>query len=595
MPGAARVDQAERNLALEEDLHHLAELRAAKEAAEAAQLRSAFLAEASALLTASLDYEDTLASLARLSVPRVADYCVLYEMEEDEIRQVAWAHVDPAKEPLLARIGELYRTSTDRKESFIARAISTGAPVLIPRSSLEIAKITTQELELLDIYRRLDPVSVLVLPLAARDQKLGALFLATAAESQRVYGPADEELGRELATRAAVAMDNARLYREAQRANAAKDRFLATLSHELRTPLAPVLAVISALESDPALRERIGGALAVVRRNVELEARLIDDLLDLTRITRGKLDLHPQPANLREIVAHGLQSCSAQEDSESKWIAIETDFAASDHSVCADTPRLTQVFWNLLKNALKFTPDGGAIRVSSRNEAVAGREGVTVEISDTGIGIDPDLLPRIFDAFEQGARSITRRFGGLGLGLAISKALVDLHGGRISVASGGAGQGTTFTVWLPLLRHRDTAAEAGQAEGPSSPPVAEPVAGRPLRILLVEDHPDTADAMAELLDILGHRVTVARDVTSGLIAAEQALAGPGLDLVISDIGLPDGSGLDLMRVLSDRFGLRGIALSGYGTEKDVHESLAAGFSLHLTKPVDLQRLRSALV
>jgi signal transduction histidine kinase len=594
MPGVADVDPAERNLNLEGDLHHLAELRAAKEAAEAAQRRSAFLAEASALLTASLDYADTLASLARLSVPRVADYCVLYEMEEDEIRQVAWAHVDPAKEPLLARIGERYRVSPDRKESLIARAIGTGAPVLIPRSSLEIAKTMTTDPELLEIYLRLDPFSVLVLPLAARDQKLGALFLATA-ESGRSYGPADEELGRELATRAAVAMDNARLYREAQRANAAKDQFLATLSHELRTPLSPVLAIVSALESDPALREQIGGALAVVRRNVELEARLIDDLLDLTRITRGKLDLHLQPADLREIVAHGLQSCSAQEDSESKWIAIETDFAAGDHSISADTPRLTQVFWNLLKNALKFTPDGGAIRVRSRSETVAGREGVAVEISDTGIGIDPDLLPRIFDAFEQGARSITRRFGGLGLGLAISKALVDLHGGRISVASGGAGQGTTFTVWLPLLRHQRHQATAPEAGAEGASPAVEPAAGGSLRILLVEDHPDTAAAMAELLEILGHRVTVARDVASGLTAAEQALAGSGLDLVISDIGLPDGSGLDLMRVLSDRYGLRGIALSGYGTEKDVHESRAAGFSLHLTKPVDLQRLRSALV
>lgn len=592
MPGSAQVDQEERNLDLQEDLHHLNELRAAKEAAEAAQLRSAFLAEASALLTASLDYEDTLASLARLSVPRVADYCVLYEMEEDEIRQVAWAHVDPVKEPLLARIGERYRTSPGRKGSFVARAIGTGAPVLIPRSSLEIAKTTTIDPELLEIYLRLDPVSVLVLPLAARDQKLGALFLATA-ESRRVYGPADEELGRELATRAAVAMDNARLYREARRANAAKDQFLATLSHELRTPLAPVLAIISALESDPALCERIGGALAVVRRNVELEARLIDDLLDLTRITRGKLDLHLQPADLREIVAHGLQSCSAQEDDGSKWIAIETDFAAGDHAVCADTPRLTQVFWNLLKNALKFTPDGGAIRVSSRSETVAGREGVAVVIADTGIGIDADLLPRIFDAFEQGARSITRRFGGLGLGLAISKALVDLHGGRISVESAGPGAGTMFTVWLPLLRDQATAPEAGGAEILS--PAAEPAAGRSLRILLVEDHPDTADAMAELLGILGHCVTVARDVASGLTAAEQALAGPGLDLVISDIGLPDGTGFDLMRVLSGRYGLRGIALSGYGTEKDIQESRAAGFSLHLTKPVDLQRLRLALV
>jgi GAF domain-containing protein len=206
----------------------LAELQAAKEAAEAAQRRSAFLAEASALLTASLDYEATLSSLARLTVPRIGDYCILYEIDEArEVRQVALAHVDPAKEPLLTRLGELYRPSLDSAESFIARAVRNGEPLLLPRSSEAAARTVTGDEELLEIYRRLNPRSVLVLPLAARGQALGALLLAMA-ESERGYGEADVELGRELATRAAVAMDNARLYREAQRANAAKDRFLAT-------------------------------------------------------------------------------------------------------------------------------------------------------------------------------------------------------------------------------------------------------------------------------------------------------------------------------------------------------------------------------
>jgi signal transduction histidine kinase/CheY-like chemotaxis protein len=568
----------------------LAELQAAKEVAEAAQRRSAFLAEASALLTASLDYETTLSSFARLLVPRVADYCAFYELDDSrELGQKAWAHVDPEKEPLVARIGELYRPSVDKEESLLARAIRTRAPVLLQQATPASGRSVTDDPELLEIYRRLSPCSVLVLPLAVRGQDLGAIILATA-ESKREYGEADVELGQELATRAAVAMDHARLYREARRANAAKDRFLATLSHELRTPLAPVLAVVSALENDAALREQIGGALALIRRNVELEARLIDDLLDLTRIARGKLDLHLQPADLRDALAHALQSCSAQEDAAGKWIAVETELAAIDHTVCADVPRLTQVFWNLLKNAFKFTPDGGAIRVRTRGEALDGQDGIAVEVADTGIGIGPDLLPRIFDAFEQGEKDITRRFGGLGLGLAISKALVDLHRGKITVASPGVGQGTTFTVWLPGAGEAGAAARAATLEqGAQVSPLPEP----PLRILLVEDHMDTAAAMAELLDLLGHSVLVAHDVASGLTAARAALDGPGLDLLISDLGLPDGSGLDLMRELSGQ-GLRGIALSGYGTEKDVRDSREAGFSRHLTKPIDLERLRAAL-
>ncbi|MES1211515.1 MAG: ATP-binding protein, partial [Acidobacteriota bacterium] len=263
--------------------------------------------------------------------------------------------------------------------------------------------------------------------------------------------------------------------------------------------------------------------------------------------------------------------------------------AALDHAVCADVPRLTQVFWNLLKNAFKFTPDGGSIRVRTRDEA----GGIAVEIADTGIGIGADLLPRIFDSFEQGERSITRRFGGLGLGLAISKALVELHKGRIEVASGGAGEGATFTVWLPRLDPQSAVAacpDAAEQEG--GPPETRPA--RPLRILLVEDHMDTAAALADLLDLMGHQAVVAHDVASGLSAAETALAGAGLDLVISDLGLPDGSGHHLMRELSARHGVRGIALSGYGTEKDVRASREAGFALHLTKPVDLERLRAAL-
>jgi signal transduction histidine kinase/ActR/RegA family two-component response regulator len=571
----------------EEELHNrldLATLLARLEMAESAQKRSAFLAEASALLASSLDYEATLSSLARLTVPFVADYCILYELQEGgEIHQVALAHVDPEKERLLELLGRLYRPHLDNAASPVVGVIRTGTPRYSAEPTPETAYAVTEDLQIRAIYEQLRPRSWMVLPLSIRGQTFGALFLATS-DSGRRFGETEMQLGRELATRAAVAMDNSRLYREARRANAAKDQFLAALSHELRTPLAPVLAVISSLESDEKLRREIGRELSMVRRNVELEARLIDDLLDLTRIARGKLELHCQGADLRQIAAHALQSCDAQEV-QRKRLCFVIDLDASDHVVWGDPPRLTQVFWNLLRNAVKFTPEGGTIRVHSRRE-----EGeVVIEVADTGIGIAPDVLPRIFNAFEQADPAITRRFGGLGLGLAISKAIVEMHGGRLEAVSPGSGQGATFTLRLPLAPNLPSLQQTKAEE-----PRRDVVATGSLRILLVEDHADTAEAMAELLSILGHQVTVAKDVATGRAAAEGALTGPGLDLVISDIGLPDGTGFDLMRELSSRHGLRGIALSGYGTEDDLRKSREAGFLRHLTKPIDLGRLREVL-
>jgi two-component system, chemotaxis family, CheB/CheR fusion protein len=381
-----------------------------------------------------------------------------------------------------------------------------------------------------------------------------------------------------------------RAHEEARAANEAKDRFLATLSHELRTPLTPVLAVVSSLERDPGLRERFRSELEMIRRNVELEARLIDDLLDLTRIARGKLELHRRSVDIRRVLEHALETAAS--DLESRRLRLTTDLAAmDDHTLSADAPRLTQVFWNLLSNAIKFTPPGGEIAVRSWIEPHGGGgEDVVVEVADTGIGIDPEVLPRIFDAFEQAHRQITRRFGGLGLGLAVSRAIVELHGGRLVAASEGVGQGAVFQVRLPLGPVQVDLDDSGvsftrpQPSGPATPEE------RLLRILLVEDHPDTAEAMADLLRLMGHQVTVAGTVASALETA----GSTGFDLVVSDIGLPDGSGQDLMRQLVSRHGLRGIALSGYGMEEDVLKSREAGFSAHLIKPVTPQILRDAI-
>ena len=377
-------------------------------------------------------------------------------------------------------------------------------------------------------------------------------------------------------------------------ASHAKDHFLAVLSHELRTPLTPVLAAVSALEEDssrfPGLRE----TLAMIRRNVELEARLIDDLLDLTRISRGKLEIQRQPVDAQHILVHAVNICCAQEVAAGR-LRLEMGLTPGDYRVLADGPRVTQVFWNLLNNAVKFTPMGGTIRVRSRVETGARGRFIAVEVSDTGIGIEPEMLPRIFDAFEQVDRRITRRFGGLGLGLALSRAILELHGGTLTAESCGRGRGATFTVRLPAgdLVDLDDTGSGLLDDWCAGPELPERV-DRPLRILLVEDHADTAEAMAELLRGLDHQVRVAGSVSAGLAAAEAAMEEGGLDLLLSDLGLPDGTGLDLMRALGQRYGLKGIALSGYGMEEDVRKSLEAGFERHLTKPVSLQTLRSAI-
>jgi signal transduction histidine kinase len=376
--------------------------------------------------------------------------------------------------------------------------------------------------------------------------------------------------------------DRKRVEEELKAAIEAKDRFLATLSHELRTPLTPVLALVSSLESDERVPDWLRSQLNLVRRNVELESRLIDDLLDLTRVSSGKLELRRRAVDVGAVLAHVLRASGPE--IAAKGLRLDTDLAPSPLPAWADAPRLTQVLWNLLNNAAKFTPAPGTITVSSR----ATDGGIVVEVRDTGMGIEPDVLPRIFAAFEQAGRGITRRFGGLGLGLAVSRAIVRLHGGDLAADSPGAGRGAVFTIRLPA-----GVSEADLDEtlvGLASPRGAG--LDRSLRLLLVEDHPDTAEAMAALLRDLGHEVTVA----SSMATAREAVEGNGgFDLVISDLGLPDGSGLDLMRELSDRHGLRGIALSGYGMDEDIRRSRDAGFTAHLTKPVSLQTLQETIL
>ena len=356
----------------------------------------------------------------------------------------------------------------------------------------------------------------------------------------------------------------------AEASSRAKDDFLAVLSHELRTPLTPVLVTASALESSPDLTPSVRDDIAMIRRNVELEARMIDDLLDLTRIGRDEVRLRCEVVDVHAALKAALDSCRAQV--LAKRLEVELALGAERHHAWADPVRLRRVFGNLLDNAARFTPEGG--RISLRTDG-DGTGRLTVTVEDTGVGIEPEALGKVFDAFEQAGRTVTRGRGGLGLGLCIARTLVEKHGGTLTASSGGRGKGAAFTLGL-------TAVPVAPAP---APPAAGPV--RTLSILLVEDHEDTLRVIARLLKRLGYAVTTARGVVEALGLASRER----FDLLVSDIGLPDGSGLDIMREIRDRQGVRGIALSGFGQDADIARSREAGFEDHLVKPVDFDALK----
>ncbi|HSV62642.1 MAG TPA: ATP-binding protein [Chthoniobacterales bacterium] len=369
-------------------------------------------------------------------------------------------------------------------------------------------------------------------------------------------------------------------------ANAAKDQFLALLSHELRNPLSPVIAMVGELEAGAGDSPDVRRALEVIRRNVELEARLIDDLLDVTRISKGKLQLSLETASVHEILQRSYEIC--REEIAAKDLKIEFRLRAERAYVEGDPARLQQVFWNLVKNSVKFTPEKGRIVIETLNPTP---DVVEIRTTDTGIGIEPDQMDRIFNAFEQGQSSITRRFGGLGLGLAISKAMVHAHGGTIKAESAGKNRGATFIVTLSTVATPAVVPAAPESKGPSEVALKTRKAkGTGPRVLVVDDHVDTCTGMKMMMERRGYRVTVAHTADQAVKKAEDE----AFDLVISDIGLPDRSGYELMQELSATRNLRGIALSGFGMENDVSRARAAGFSEHLTKPINFDRLDEAI-
>ncbi|MEP6603504.1 MAG: MASE1 domain-containing protein [Spartobacteria bacterium] len=360
-------------------------------------------------------------------------------------------------------------------------------------------------------------------------------------------------------------------------ANRTKDNFLAMLSHELRTPLTPVMAALDALDATPAQTDETKAALAMIRRNVELESQLIDDLLDLTRIARDKLQLKFEPIDANQAIANVAEMCRTEADA--RKLKVHLNLRAGAHFVAADSAKFQQIIWNLLKNAIKFTPENGDITVTSSNPSP---QKLVIDVTDTGIGIESDLMGRIFDPFEQGERSFQHRYGGLGLGLAISKSFAQAHGGSLVATSAGPNLGATFTVTLntvsPPQDRQETRSTSATAQT------------RSLRILLVDDHKDTCTALERLLVRRGHLVATNHTLRS---AMETAVRNQ-FDLLISDIALPDGTGIELMSYLRAMSNIRGIAISGFGMNGDIEKSLQAGFSEHLVKPLKIDKLEAAI-
>jgi len=553
--------------------------RNARAAAEQARRRLELLSAASATFSRSLDHQATLEAIAAIVVPTIADWCRVDLVDANGVLQRVLAHhADPEKSRYGMELVRRLRASPETRGS-MQWAVATGQSH-VARFDPPAEFDSIRDRDLLAFASAIGMRAYYVVPLIARGRTLGA-FAALQAESGRHFTPDDCSLINEIAQRAALAIDNARLfaeaeaaYREAERANRSKDEFLAMLGHELRNPLAPIVTALHLM----ALRDPPEGSAErkIIERQVAHLSRLVDDLLDVSRITQGKIQLHREHADLRAVIERAIELTLPL--FEKRDNPVELTLPEAPVPVSCDIVRLAQVFCNLLTNAAKFTPPDGHVRL----RLTTGDEWADAVVEDSGKGIAPALLPKIFDLFVQGEQPLDRNVGGLGLGLAIVRTLVQMHGGTVGAESRGDGQGSAFSVRLPLAR---------EAQEPM--PASMPAAGtRPLgrgRILIVDDNVDAAETLARMLESCGYEVRTASHGTAALGMLDDFVP----ELAILDIGLPGMDGYELARRLradARAAGLRLIALTGYGREPDRIRALASDFQEHLVKPVRPDRL-----
>jgi signal transduction histidine kinase len=557
-----------------------------RQQAEAAERRSAFLAEASRVLASSLDYETTLAQVARLVVPGLADLCTVDVLEADDgVRRLAAAYVQPAQlEPTPSF--PPHAAGEPGSAYALTRVLRTGQSEFVPEVDDQVLAGLIPDDRHREALRALGLRSVMIVPLAARGRILGAITFCSV-DPRRRYTAADLAFAEDLAGRAAQAIDNARLYRTAQEAGRAKDEFLATVSHELRTPLTAILGWAGVLRSRPHDPPTLKEALEIIERNARVQAQIVNDLLDVSRIITGKLRLDVRPIDLAAVIQNAI--AAVRPAIEAKAIRLETQLDPEAAAFTGDADRLQQVVWNLLSNAVKFTPAGGRIEVSS-----ARREGqVEIVVRDSGQGIDREFLPFVFERFRQADTGATRAAGGLGLGLAIVRHIVELHGGTVKADSPGPGRGATFTVRLPVV-----APPAADGTGERRTPAAGPVPVQPssldgMEVLVVEDDADGRLLLAEILRSAGARVHAAASAAEAVAEVQRRRFA----VLVCDIAMPGEDGYTLIRRLRatpQGRHLPAVALTAYARGEDRERALAAGFDAHLAKPVEPSQLLSSV-
>lgn len=556
-------------------------LKTERNAAEAARRRAAFLADATAILSRSLDYEQTFAAVARLAVPEIADWCVVYLVDHaGHVQPVAVAHADPAKVEQARRLHERYAPDPDTLGG-VHEVVRAGKPAMTASISPEMIAAYARDEDHRRLLEELTLTSYMCVPLVSAGGTLGALSFVFA-ESGRHYTAQDLAFAEELAARAALALENAIAYRRVNEASRLKDEFLATLSHELRTPLNAILGYSQMLNMRALAGERQSHALAVLMRNAESLKQIIEDVLDVSRITSGKLRLSVQPVDLRDILRNAAATVQPAADAKGVRIAMAID--APVPPVLGDPDRLQQIAWNLLSNAVKFTPRGG--HVDLRLEEVSAS--VQILVSDNGQGIHPAFLPHIFERFRQADSRFSREHGGLGLGLAIVRELTELHGGTVAAASDGPGKGARFTVRLPVMTTLDRP-RADEVETrrftPGSVPQQIPQRLTGVRILAVDNDDDALGLLRVTLESAGARVTTA---SSGAAAIE-LLRRLVFDALVADIGMPQMDGLELIRQVRTSLPppanqIPAAALTAYTRGEDRVAALAHGFQMHVSKP-----------
>jgi PAS domain S-box-containing protein len=563
------------------------EQRRQREAAERANRQAAFLAEAGTAFAGSLDYAATLRTVAHLAVPRIADWCAVDIVDErGEIQRLAVAHVDPTRIEAARSFHERYLHDATRVGT-VAHAIRTGLPVLVSEVRDETLAALATDDDHLRALRDLRICSYVVVPLAAHGRAFGAVAFVMA-ESGRHYTDADLRFAQDVAYRAALAVENARAYQQASSANRAKDEFLATLSHELRTPLNAVLGWVRMVRAGTLDPEKLSRALEIIERNAVAQLHLVEDLLDLSRIITGKFQLSVAPVNLAEVVE--VTRDSIQPAATAKAIDVKIHIAADSRPVVGDRTRLQQAVWNLMSNAIKFTPHLGRVTVTLKRR---GDLQMDLEVSDTGEGIEADVLPFVFDRFRQGESGTTRTHSGLGLGLAIVRHIVELHGGQVAAASEGKGRGSTFRLSLPAHVEGRAVAGTGRMARTRARRQTTVLAG--LRVLVVDDDRDARELVTDVLRSRGITVTSAASADEGIVALDRDVP----DVIVSDIAMPERDGYELIRQIRQRPPDRGglvpaVALTAYARPEDSERSLSSGFQLHLAKPVEVDYLVSAV-